>query len=121
MSRSATILIVEDNPVYARLIADILSEADYHVQIAEDGPTALRMIAASPPALVVLDLMLPGMSGRDVLARLRTPGVLNLPVIIISANPAAHELLSQGANAVLIKPLTFDELLACISAHTAAP
>jgi len=117
MSRTATILIVDDNAVYSRLIADILSEADYQVQIAEDGPTALRMIAAAPPALVVLDLMLPGMSGRDVLARLRRPGIPNLPIIIISANPAAHELLSQGANAVLIKPLMFDELLACVSAH----
>jgi two-component system, sensor histidine kinase and response regulator len=120
MSRTATILVVDDNAVYSRLIADILSEAGYHVQIAEDGPTALRMIAAALPALVVLDLMLPGMSGRDVLARLRGPGIPNLPVIIISANPAAHELLSQGANAVLIKPLAFDELLACVTAHTVA-
>jgi len=120
MPSTASILLVEDDTAVARLLADVLSDAGYRVQIAEDGPSALRVIAASPPALVLLDLMLPGMSGRDVLARLRRADTPKLPVVVISANPFAQDLLTQGANAVLIKPVAFDELLVCIAGHMAA-
>ena len=60
MSSTATILLVDDDTAVARLLADVLSDAGYRVQIAEDGPSALRMIAASPPVMVLLDLNLPG-------------------------------------------------------------
>ena len=54
-----------------------------------------------------------------MLARLRREDAPKIPVVVISANPFAQDLLTEGANAVLIKPVAFDELLACIAAHIA--
>ena len=111
---------MDDDTAVARLLADLLSDAGYRAQIAEDGLSALRVIAASPPALVVLDLTLPGMSGREVLDRVRRTDAPKIPVVVINANPFAQDLLTEGANVVLIKPVAFDELLACIAVHIAA-
>ncbi len=120
MAGIATILLVYPDDMVARLLAAVLSDAGYRVQIAVDGPSALRAITTCPPALVLLDLLLPGMSGYEVLARLRRADAPTLPVVVISANLATQDLLTQGANAVLIKPVAFADLLACVAAHIAA-
>ena len=117
MASTATILLVYPDAAVARLLADVLSDAGYRVQIAVDGPSALHAIATCPPALVLLDLLLPGMSGHDLLARLRCADAPTLPIVVTSTNPSTQDLLTQGANAVLIKPVAFADLLACVAAH----
>jgi DNA-binding response OmpR family regulator len=119
MASSATILLVYPDATVAQLLAGVLSDAGYRVQIAVDSPSALRAIATCPPALVLLDLLLPGMSGHEVLARLRSVDAPGLPVVVLSTHPDVQDLLTQGANAVLIKPVAFADLLACVAAHIA--
>jgi DNA-binding response OmpR family regulator len=120
MASTITILLVYPDATVAGLLAAVLNDAGYRVQIAVDGPSALRAVATCPPALVVLDLRLPGMSGHAVLAHLRSADAPQLPIVVIGTNPDAQDLVTQGANAVLIKPVVFADLLACIAAHITA-
>src|SRR5215208_1222136 len=78
------ILVVEDQRDLARGLKANLEVEGYEVDVAHTGEDALRMIAAQPPALVLLDLMLPDLEGYDVLKRLRDGG-LNTPVLILTA------------------------------------
>jgi CheY-like chemotaxis protein len=114
-----TILIVDDDYTYSRLIGDVPSEAGYRVRVAEDGCSALQSVCISRPALVLLDLMLPGLSGDEVLTQLRSGPHPDLPVVVLSANPDAQALLQHGASAILTNPFRWDELLACVA--TGAP
>jgi CheY-like chemotaxis protein len=110
-----TILIVDDDYTYSRLIADVLGEAGYRVTVAEDGYSALQSVCTCRPALVLLDLMLPGLIGDEVLAQLRSGPHPEIPVVVLSANPDAQLLLQQGASAILTKPFQWDALLACVA------
>jgi DNA-binding response OmpR family regulator len=114
------ILITEDEPLLARFIARGLHAAGYDTSIAGDGADALEQIAAHDWDLVVLDLLLPGLDGFDVLAavaeRLRPPRVL-----VLSARQEVETriaALDGGACDFLAKPFSFDELLARVRAQT---
>ena len=108
------ILITEDEPLLARFIARGLQAAGYDTSIAGDGVEALEQIAAHEWDLVVLDLLLPGLDGFDVLAavaeRQRPPRVLVLSARQEVATRVAA--LDGGASDFLAKPFSFDELLA---------
>ncbi len=114
------ILITEDEPLLARFIARGLHAAGYDTSIAGDGAEALEQIAAHDWDLVVLDLLLPGLDGFDVLAavaeRPRPPRVL-----VLSARQEVETriaALDGGASDFLAKPFSFDELLARVRAQT---
>lgn len=114
------ILITEDEPLLARFIARGLHAAGYDTSIAGDGVDALEQIEAHEWDLVVLDLLLPGLDGFDVLAavaeRQRPPRVLVLSARQeVAARVAA---LDGGASDFLTKPFSFDELLARVRAQT---
>src|SRR5215211_5771222 len=79
-----TILVVEDQRDLAKGLKANLEVEGYDVDVAHTGEDALRRIAEHPPALVLLDLMLPDLEGYDVLKRLRDAG-LNMPVLILTA------------------------------------
>jgi DNA-binding response OmpR family regulator len=114
------ILITEDEPLLARFIARGLHAAGYDTSIAGDGVDALEQIEAHEWDLVVLDLLLPGLDGFDVLAavaeRQRPPRVLVLSARQEVATRVAA--LDGGASDFLAKPFSFDELLARVRAHT---
>lgn len=112
------VLIVEDDPNQAYLLTTILESDGLVTQIAPDAETALMVLGTRPPALLTLDLNLPGLSGAELLQRLRaTPALDHLPVILITAFPAvAPDVVSQ-AQALLIKPYDIDALLASVRAH----
>ena len=80
---SRRILVVDDDPTVAEVVAGYLDRAGYAVDRADDGPTALVRAAAQRPDLVVLDLMLPGMDGLEVCRRIRGRGPV--PVIMLTA------------------------------------
>ena len=114
------ILITEDEPLLARFIARGLHAAGYDTSIAGDGVDALEQIEAHEWDLVVLDLLLPGLDGFDVLAavaeRQRPPRVLVLSARQEVATRVAA--LDGGASDFLTKPFSFEELLARVRAQT---
>lgn len=110
-----TILLIEDDPLSARLAGLVLDSAGYQVLSAQSGTEGLSIAREVSPDLIVLDLMLPGMDGFEVLSRLRSdPRTSNLKVVIVSSRsqPADKETADKvGADAYLTKPYRKDHLL----------
>jgi DNA-binding response OmpR family regulator len=109
------VLVVEDEPRLAENIAAGMREAaGFAVDPAQDGEEALLLCAVRTYDLIVLDLMLPKVSGREVLVQLRATGVAT-PVLVLTAVSGQHstiELLNLGADDYLTKPFDLGELLA---------
>jgi DNA-binding NarL/FixJ family response regulator len=114
--RPETILIVDDDPGIRTAIAMMLGEAGYLVREADCGPAALREARLEVPALVLLDVNLPGMCGYEVHRVLRGEFGDELPVIFVSGErTASFDIvggLLLGANDYIVKPFAEDELLA---------
>lgn len=117
--RGARILVVEDDLAIRRGLAMNLRSEGYHVLEASDGEAGLKMALEDAPDLLVLDIMLPGMSGLDLLQMIRDAAVM-VPVIILSARDRPHEKvegLELGADDYVTKPFGIRELLARVRAH----
>jgi two-component system, OmpR family, KDP operon response regulator KdpE len=117
MSMRQRILIVDDEPQILRFLRLGLEAAGYDALLASDGADALRQSAAMNPDLVILDLGLPDMDGKQVLARLRQWS--SVPVLVLSARDDEREkieTLDLGANDYVAKPFGIGELLARIRA-----
>jgi two-component system phosphate regulon response regulator PhoB len=109
------VLVVEDEPDIAALIAYQLTREGFRVETAGDGPEALRAIGREIPDLVVLDRMLPGISGDEVLQQLRSePSTSNIPVLVLTAKREQEDRidgLELGADDYLTKPFSPRELV----------
>lgn len=104
-------LIIEDNADHAFLFADALQAAGFQTEVVADGDTALARLAATTPALVVLDLRMPLVPGIDILRHIRTDVHLTeVCVIVATGDPITAERLRGDADVVLIKPIDFDQL-----------
>ena len=116
----ARVLVVEDDPDLSRLMATHLASEGYDVARASEAAAALELVGAGCVDVVVLDLMLPRISGDGLLVRLRErEGTWDLPVIVVSAKDAVWtrvDLLRLGADDYLTKPFDLDELTARIEA-----
>ena len=116
MSNPAHLLVVDDTPVNVKLLADLLGAKGYAVTTAASGPEALVRIDKEPPDLVLLDVMMPGMSGYDVCRKLReNPATALLPVVMVTALDPTQERvkgIEAGADDFLTKPINQAELLA---------
>ncbi|MBS1251953.1 MAG: Response regulator MprA [Anaerolineales bacterium] len=111
------ILIVEDDAPIADFVRRGLLLEDYAVDVAYDGQAGLAKAKEDSPALVILDIMLPGMDGLEVCRQLRRHS--DVPVIMLTAKddvPDRVAGLEAGADDYLVKPFAFDELLARIRA-----
>lgn len=103
------ILIIEDDEFIADIYREVLVAEGFDVSLCSNGTTAMELLRSSPPALVLLDIMLPGTGGAEVLSFIRSqPATRTLPVIVMSnASAYAAELIQemrmQGANACLTK------------------
>jgi two-component system sensor histidine kinase/response regulator len=109
------ILVVDDSTDNLFLVQSILEEEGYNVSLAEEGKTALALIDESPPDLVLLDVMMPGMDGFEVTRRIRTNEKLSfIPILLITAydQPSVVKGLDSGADDFIRKPVEVDELLA---------
>ena len=114
---SARILLIEDDPDIARIVETYLQRGGFAVEVVHDGPSGLERALADPPALIVLDLMLPGLDGFELLARLRP--VLATPVIMLTARGEAEDRLKgfeHGADDYVPKPFHPPELVARVRA-----
>ena len=117
MRDRALILIVDDEPQIQRFLGHALVAAGYDICTAGNGAEALAQIAAQEPDLMILDLGLPDMNGKEVLERLRLRS--DLPVIVLSAHDQEMEkimALDLGANDFVAKPFGIGELLARLRA-----
>ncbi|MBW4474218.1 MAG: response regulator [Stenomitos rutilans HA7619-LM2] len=113
-TQNYNILIVDDiadNLVLMKLLLEI---EGYQVDVASSGSTAISKIEASPPDLVLLDVMMPDMSGLEVTQRLRGSKSFSLlPIVLITADRAIdfEQARAAGANDLICKPVDMDELL----------
>jgi two-component system phosphate regulon response regulator PhoB len=114
------ILVVDDEPDICALVAYHLAKAGFRVSTASTGPDALASAREEQPALVVLDLMLPGLSGYDVLARMRADeGTRDVAVLMLTARREEEDRirgLSLGADDYLTKPFSPQELVLRVAA-----
>lgn len=112
------LLVVDDDAKVQSLMRRGLTFAGYNVDLAADGETALALARDNPPALVILDVMLPGLDGIEVCRRLRA-GAPDLPILMLTARDRVADRvagLDAGADDYLVKPFAFDELLARVRA-----
>lgn len=117
---SAHILVVDDEPDISALVAYHLAREAYRVRTAASGPEALRALETEAPDLVVLDLMLPGMSGLELLAEMRRRAEFEqVPVILLTARREEQdriEGLKLGADDYVAKPFSPQELVLRVGA-----
>jgi adenylate cyclase len=116
MSAPGRLLVVDDTPVNLKLLADLLGAKGYAVVTAASGAEALEKIDADAPDLVLLDVMMPGMSGYEVCRKIReNPATAMLPVMMVTALDPGQERvkgIEAGADDFLTKPINQPELLA---------
>ena len=121
------ILLVEDNPGDADLVLDAVREFPCDVSVVSDGVEALEFLhkegrhaAAKQPDLVLLDLNLPRLGGREVLARVKEdPGLKHIPFVILSSSQAERDLMDAyrlHANCFVTKPVDLHQFLAAVGA-----
>ncbi len=112
MSAAASVLVVDDDVMVRDVVGRYLGRAGYQVTVAGDGEHALREAQACPPDLVVLDLMLPGLSGLEVCRLLRAAGPV--PVVMLTALGEEEDRilgLEMGADDYITKPFSPRELV----------
>jgi two-component system OmpR family response regulator len=115
MVSPADILLVEDELDIVDFMERILRHAGYTIRVVTDGLAAITAIRVNPPAILILDLVLPKMSGWAVLEHLYRDQ-RHVPVIIITANPTVSDRLSRyGIQRYLLKPFLTSELLDAIA------
>ena len=114
----STVLVVDDDATLRALLRDVLESAGHEVQTACDGFAALRAVQSARPDCVLLDVMMPGLDGHEVLSRLRQLDRRgSLPVVMLTAaddDTNARRAWGGGVDYLLGKPFDVDELLACV-------
>jgi two-component system cell cycle response regulator DivK len=112
------ILIVEDNEKNRKLERDVLQFHGYRIAEAETAEEGLRLAVESPPALVLMDIQLPGMNGIEALGRLRAdPRTRSIPVIAVTASAMDQDrqkILSAGFDGYQSKPINVKEFVAAV-------
>jgi len=118
MSDNPKILVVDDDEHILRSLSQYLELEDFNVVSASSGPEALALFAKEKPDLLVLDVMMPGMDGFQVLETLRKdPETAGVPVLMLTARDQHNDILKgyqMGATSYLVKPFNLDELVEAI-------
>ena len=116
---TGTVLVVDDEPTIVEVVSRYLERAGYAALGAADGPEALRLAEAGDPDLIVLDLMLPGIDGLEVMRRLHERPGAPVPVILLTARGEESDRLvglRRGADDYVVKPFSPAELVARVDA-----
>ena len=116
---SLSVLVVDDVPLNILLIKKMLSQYTFELRTANGGQAALDAIAQKKPNLVLLDLMMPGIDGFEVIRRLRADeATKDLPIIILSALNSEQDIsmgFQLGANDFINKPIIMEKLLSSVT------
>jgi CheY-like chemotaxis protein len=114
------ILVVDDEPAILDMIAELLGYEGFQVITTSQGSAAVARAKTDPPALILLDLMMPGMSGWQVIGALKaSPQTRSIPIVVLSARrdlPATAQEL--GIETFLAKPFDIDELIGVVRRYT---
>jgi two-component system, OmpR family, response regulator MprA len=114
VTEAGAILVIEDDAGIRETLSDFLRSEGFRVDVARDGGEGLERIAAHRPDVVLVDLIMPGMNGRQFLARLRAEAATrSLPVVLMTGSRPVGET-AAAADVVLQKPFELDELLAAV-------
>ena len=109
-----SVMIIEDEPDAAELFAEMMRLNGYRVLKAYSGSPAMALIAQERPDVIILDLMMPDVSGLDVLHGIRSdPRMASIPVVIVSAKATAEDIrtgMEAGASIYLTKPVAYIDL-----------
>ena len=109
------VLVVDDNPDSIAIIRSILEAFGFSVQAATSGSEALEILQSDPPNVILLDVMMPEMSGLEVLEEIKSkPELAKLPVILVTAKTQDEDVLvgyQYGADYYITKPCTSKQLL----------
>jgi two-component system, chemotaxis family, response regulator PixH len=115
---SKKILVVEDEPDTAEMFAEMLRLRGYRVYKSNGSASAMRQLALDKPDAVVLDIMMPGISGLEVLHYMRRePAFEKIPVVVVSAKSLLSDIkdgMDAGATLYLTKPVAYSELTAAV-------
>jgi two-component system, cell cycle response regulator DivK len=118
------VLIVEDNELNMKLVRDVLQASGYRTLEATSGEAALELVRSHMPALVVLDVQLPGIDGVETLAALRADErTASIPAVALTAQAMTGDgrrFLDAGFDEYLSKPVDLEELLATVRRHCQA-
>ena len=114
ISSEKTVLIIEDEPDAAELFAEMMRVSGFRVQKTSSSTPAINMMTAEKPDVVLLDIMMPEVSGLDILRQMRRdPALARIPVIVVSAKGMPADIrngMEAGASTYLTKPVGFLEL-----------
>lgn len=109
--RHKRLLIIEDDDRFAKIVYDYAHKRGLHCLIAPDGETGLQLVASRQPDAIILDLKLPGISGWEVLDRLKNnPDTRHIPVHIISIDDEDQNVYKMGAMGFISKPVSMEDL-----------
>jgi DNA-binding response OmpR family regulator len=115
-----SVLVVDDDPDVCDLVTYKLEQSGFEVRRASDGDAALREVAKRIPDLVLLDVMMPGISGLEVLERLRSaPATAAIPVVMLTAKAQENDVergFELGADDYVVKPFSPRELVRRVTA-----
>ena len=113
-----SVLAVDDIPLNLLLVQKMLSRFNFKLRTASGGQQALDAVAEEKPDLILLDLMMPGIDGFEVIRRLREdPTTADIQIVILSAlnsNEAVVKGFNVGANDFIMKPIIMEKLLTCV-------
>ena len=112
------VLAVDDIPLNLLLVQKMLSRFNFKLRTAANGQQALDAVAELKPDLILLDLMMPGIAGFEVIRRLRAdPATADIQIVILSALNSNEDVVkgfSVGANDFIMKPIIMEKLLSCV-------
>ena len=115
MQQTTTVLVVDDDRPIVDFIADVLHDEDYAVVAAYDAVSAFEAVEAHQPDVILLDLLMPGISGDELFRALHNRGLTTIPIILMTAdNQAVQRLIAEGVKFILLKPFDLDTLLSCL-------
>ena len=116
-----SVLAVDDIPLNLLLVEKMLSRFNFHFRKAANGQMALDAVAEEKPDLILLDLMMPGIDGFEVIRRLRAdPKTADIQIVILSALTSNEDIVKGfdvGANDFIMKPIIMEKLLTCVVTH----
>jgi CheY-like chemotaxis protein len=112
------VLAVDDIPLNLLLVSKMLARFNFKLRTAANGQLALDAVAAQKPDLILLDLMMPGIDGFEVIRRLReNPETADIQIVILSALNSNEDVVkgfNVGANDFIMKPIIMEKLLTCV-------
>jgi DNA-binding response OmpR family regulator len=119
------VLIADDDPSILRALSFLMRREGHHVRAAADGQQALAAIAAAPPDLLLLDVMMPGSNGYDVCRALRaSPAYDGVRVVMLTARGRDTDQrtgIGLGADAYVVKPFAIRDVVDCVASVLARP